>query len=39
MRTMSTPEVSSKPADRIATDLLLWGGVVGAIGFTVVFLV
>ena len=39
MRTMSTPEVSSKPADRIATDVLLWGGVVGAIGFTVVFLV
>ena len=39
MRTMSTPEVSSEPADRIATDVLLWGGVAGAVGFTVVFLV
>ena len=35
MRTM----VSSEPADRIATDILLWGGVVGPIGFVVVFLV
>ncbi len=36
---MSTPDVSSEPAERIATDALLWGGVVGAIGFVIVFLV
>jgi hypothetical protein len=39
MRAMSTPDVSSEPAERIATDALLWGGVVGAIGFVIVFLV
>jgi hypothetical protein len=36
---MSTPDLSPTPRARIATEVLLWGGVVGAAGFVVVFLV
>jgi protein-S-isoprenylcysteine O-methyltransferase Ste14 len=39
MRAMATRSTPSDSPARVATDALLWGGVVGAIAFVVVFLV
>ena len=39
MRAMTSEDARAGPVARVGTDALLWGGVVGAAGFVLVFLV